>query len=429
MTRTLIEHADTITLDDAGHRHYDAEIAVDNGTIVAVGRAPGSFAPHETVSARGRILLPAFFNAHTHSPMALFRGWAPSESLDVWLDDPEWLSESGLSGDDVYWGARLAACEMIRSGVAGFGDQYFYMDRVAEAVLESGLRATLSWCTFGGETEIGRDLAGIAAFVEEYEGAGDGRIHTALGPHALGECTPVFLARTAAVAARLGSGIHLHLAVSRPKAQAALLNYGMTEVEMLNRNGVLDVPVVAAHAIHVTETDREILSSKGVVCVQCPTFQARRGLGATPVAALWSAAVAVALGSERPTASGRLDMLHEVRLAALLQSAIGSGPADDQAVLGMATREAARALGFGQSGVIAPGYAADLMMISRDTARLSRGPELVEVVLYSGQSRDVSDLMVAGRWLMRDWKLLTLDEDQIVREAQTRGRRLVGAMP
>ncbi len=175
---------------------------------------------------------------------------------------------------------------MIRNGVAGFADQYFFMDRVAEVVVQSGLRANLSWCTFGRETEFGRDLTGISRFVEEWQGAGDGRVHTALGPHSPIECSPVFLARTAAVAARLGSSIHLHLAATQREADQALARYDMTIVEMLNRNGVLDVPVLAAHASHVTGTDHEILASKGVVCVQCPTYQARSGLGATPVAAL-----------------------------------------------------------------------------------------------------------------------------------------------
>ena len=181
--------------------------------------------------------------------------------------------------------------------------------------------------------------------------------------------------------------------------------------------------------IHVNEPDREILASKGVVCVQCPTYQARRGLGATPVAALLADGVPVTLGSERPTVSGRFDMLHEARLAALFQSAESAGASVDQSCLRMATHGAATALGFGQSGMIAPGFAADLLMINRDTARLSGGSELVETILYTAQSRDVSDVMVAGVWLMRDRRLLTLDEDEIMYEAQKRGQRLVAAMP
>jgi 5-methylthioadenosine/S-adenosylhomocysteine deaminase len=429
MSNILITHCDILTLDAEGRLLFDAEIAISNGSITTVGVTPPAFVPDVTVDARGHIVMPALFNAHTHGPMALFRGWAPQEALDLWLADPEWLARSGLTDEDVYWGAALAVCEMIRSGIAGFADQYFYMDRVAEVVMRGGLRASLSWCTFGRETEIGRDLAGISAFVQEYQGAGGGRVHTALGPHSPVECSPVFLARTAAVAARLGSGIHLHLADSQRKAEVAEAQHGMSLVELLNRNGVLDVPVLAAHAIHLTETDREILASKGVVCVQCPTYQARRGLGATPVPELRASGVLVALGSERPTVSGRFDMLHEARLAALLQPPAGGDALVDQNTLRMATHEAAKALGFGQSGVIAPGYAADLMMINRDTARLCGGQELVETVLYTAQSRDVSDLMVAGEWLMRDGQLLTLDEDAIMHEAQRRGRRLVASMP
>ena len=248
MTKILIRHGDIATLDADGRLLFDADIAISDGAITAVGQAPASFEAHTTVDARGHIIMPGLFNAHTHSPMALFRGWAPGETLDKWLEDPEFLLKSGLTGDDVYWGAALAACEMIRNGVVGFADQYFFMDRVAQVVLESGLRASLAWCTFGGATEIGRDLPGISSFVAEWQGAGEGRVHTALGPHSPVECSPIFMARTAAVAARLGCSIHLHLAATPREAEYALAEYDMTVVEMLNRNGVFDVPVLAAHA-------------------------------------------------------------------------------------------------------------------------------------------------------------------------------------
>ncbi len=430
MGRTLIRHADILTLDEEGRLLLDADIAIADGMIAAIGVVPDGFQADEVVDAAGNVVLPGLFNAHTHSPMALLSGRAPSAGLDRWLDDRDWLAESGLSGDDVFWGASLAACRMIRHGIVGFADQYFYMDRVAEATVQSGLRANLAWQTFGSEKgEIGTDLAGVAAFVEEWQGAAEDRIRTSLAPHSPEECSPVFLARTAAVAAWLEVGIHLHLADSERKVAQSLALHDMTPVEVLNRNGVFDVPVVAAHCIHVTEPDRAILASKGVTAVHCPVFQARRGTGVTPVAQLRAHGVAVVLGTERPTVDGRMDMLETARLAAMLQRVADRQHElpDDQEMLRMATSGAAKALGFALSGILAPGYAADLILLDRRAAGLSAGSELAEAVLYGASGSDVTDTMVAGRWLMRRQQLLTLDEARIEREAARRGMRLVGS--
>ena len=159
--------------------------------------------------------MPGFYNAHTHAPMTFERGWAEDLPLDRWFNERVWVVESQLTDEDVYWGAMLAMAEMIRGGTVGFADHYFYMDRVAEATEQAGLRGLLAWCVFGEEQNIGTDLPGTVDFVQRWQGAAGGRIRTVLGPHSPYMCEPVFLARTAAVAARLGVGIHIHLAESQ----------------------------------------------------------------------------------------------------------------------------------------------------------------------------------------------------------------------
>jgi 5-methylthioadenosine/S-adenosylhomocysteine deaminase len=178
----------------------------------------------------------------------------------------------------------------------------------------------------------------------------------------------------------------------------------------------------------VNENDCEILASKGVAAVDCPTSQARLGLGNTPVGSLRAAGVAVALGGGEPTAGGRLGMLGEVRRSALRQSgaAAAGSTSPEQMALAMATRDAARALGFGTSGLVAPGYTADLILVDRDNERLLGGERLADLVVYSAQEGDISDVMAGGKWLMRDRRLLTLDEAAIRYEAERRGRRLTG---
>lgn len=430
MADILLQHADIITLDAHGHILLDADLALSGGMIVAVGQPPADFRAEEVIDVSGHIVLPGFFNAHTHSPMTLLRGYAEDLPLDRWLNERIWVAESGLTADDVYWGASLAAAEMIRGGTIGFADHYFHMDRVAQVVLESGVRANLAWCAFGAEGgEIGTDLAGIARFVEEWQGAGDGRIRTMLGPHSVHTCSPQFLARTAAVAARLGAGIHIHLAETQAEVDRALARYDMTPVQLLEANGALGVPVLAAHGIYLTEVDREILAASGATVVQCPTCHMKLGMGVTPVPALLAAGVNVALGTDGAASNNALDMLQEARHAALIQKLAARNPAllGGDVALRMTTQDGARALGFSLSGVIAAGQAADLVMIDCSFPHLQPQHDLVSNVLYAARAGDVSDVMVAGRWLMRRRALLTLDEERILYEAQRRALRLVRA--
>ncbi len=324
----------------------------------------------------------------------------------------------------------LAAAEMIRGGTVGFADHYFHMDRVAQVVLESGLRANLAWCAFGTEGgEVGTDLSGIAGFVEEWQGTGDGRIRTMLGPHSAHTCSPQFLARTAAVAARLGAGIHIHLAEAQAEVDRALALYDLSPVQLLETNGALAVPVLAAHGIYLTEVDRGILAASGATVVQCPTCHMKLGMGVTPVPALLADGVNVALGTDGAASNNALDMLQEARHAALIQKLAAHNAellAGDVA-LRMATQNGARAMGFALSGMIAAGYAADLILIDCSVPHLQPQHDPVANVLYAAQAGDVSDVMVAGQWLMRHRALLTLDEERTLYEAKRRASRLVRA--
>jgi len=184
--RTLITNVTAITLDEEDCILHDAEIAIEDKNIVAVGQAPPEFAPDEVIDGREMVALPALFNAHTHAGMTLERGWAEDLPFERWLNEKIWVAESTLEEEDVYWGAALAAAEMIRAGIVGFADHYFWMDHVARAVQESGMKALLAWCHFGIGTEHelgGKTFEETVAFVEQWKGAAEGRIRTVVGPH------------------------------------------------------------------------------------------------------------------------------------------------------------------------------------------------------------------------------------------------------
>lgn len=426
MGNTLIRGADVITLDAGGAVLRDANVAIRGGLIAAVGAVPVEFQPDEIIEAHHHIVMPGLYNAHTHSGTVLSRSIAGPGAPDPWFDlrvtkdaQVNQAIRAPMAADDAYWAASLAAAEMIRGGVVGFMDQYFYMDRVAQAVLESGLRANLAWCTFGGESgEIGGDLATVAAFTEGWSGAGEGRIRTSFGPHSPYMCSPRFLARTAAVAARAGVDIHLRLSESREQVDLSLLAYDMTPVQVLDQNGVLDLPVVAANAAYLSDFDVEILAARSARIVACPRAQAGAGLAVSPMSSLRTAGIDLALGTDGAALAGSLDMFEVIRSAA-------SHLSEDEQVsglaLGLATSGGAQVLGFANCGRLAPGHAADLLMIDCYRPHLWPVRDPLGTVLHSVRGGDVTDVMVAGRWLMRKGSLLTIDEERVLAETARRG--------
>jgi len=202
--RLLIKDVTVLTLDEAGTILPAAAIAIEDRTIRAIGAVPEGFEPDETIDGYNHLAVPGFFNAHCHAAMTFERGWAEDLPLDRWFNERIWVAESALTSDDVYWGAALAACEMIRSGCVGFNDHYFYMDRVAEVVAQSGMKAALTWCQFGigADKEVGTGLDGALAFVDRWQGGAGGRLRTVLGPHSPYVCPPEFFARDGGAGAR-----------------------------------------------------------------------------------------------------------------------------------------------------------------------------------------------------------------------------------
>jgi len=162
MTTIQIQQAAVVTLDEAGTILHDADLIVTDGRLVHLGAAPLGVIADEVIDGRGRVAMPGLVNSHCHSPMTFERGWAEDLPFDRWLNEKIWVGESALTSDDVYWGAALAACEMIRSGTIAYNDKYFHMDRVAEVVRESGMKAALTWTVFGigDQAEVGRNLEG-----------------------------------------------------------------------------------------------------------------------------------------------------------------------------------------------------------------------------------------------------------------------------
>ena len=430
MTRTLIKNVDVITLDDAGTVLRGAHVAIQGKTIIAVGDAPPGFAPDEIIDGYNHVALPGFFNAHCHAPMTYERGWAEDLPFPRWLNEKIWVAESALTPDDVYWGAALAACEMIRGGVAAFNDHYFYVDRVAEVVEQSGMKAGLAWCVFGigDDKEIGANLEGTLAFIDRWQGRADGRLRLLLGPHSPYICPPDFLARAARIARERNLTVHLHLAESQEQVNRSIQTHGLSPVAHLEALGVLDGPCVAAHCLVVSDDDLAIMAKHTVTVAHTPITYMKLAMGVNDLSRFFARGVNVAIGTDGPGSNADMDMLAAIRQTVILQKHEQRNPeaVPGDLALRMATQNGAWVVGFSDSGVLAPGRAADITLIDMDRPHLLQRHDLVANVVHCAKAADVTHMWVDGRLLYREGELLTLDEEKIKREAERGAFRMLG---
>jgi 5-methylthioadenosine/S-adenosylhomocysteine deaminase len=426
----LIEAITAITLDEQDHILYDVDIAIEDHTIAAIGEAPADFAPDEVIDGRERAALPGFFNAHTHAAMTLERGWAEDLPFERWLNEKIWVAESALEEEDVYWGAALACCEMIRAGIVGFADHYFWMHQVARAVEEAGMKANLAWCQFGigAEHEVGEvTLEDTLRFVRDWHGKADGRIRCAIGPHSPYMCPLDFLGQVVEAAHDLGVGIHLHVSESQEQVDKSLADHGATPVAHLANLGVFDAPVAAAHCNVVSDDDIAILADKGVHVAHTPKTYLKLAMEMPPLPRLLAGGVDVALGTDGPASNSDLNMLEVLRITGLYhKQALGQPDALPRThLLRLATQAGARAMGFEHSGTLAPGHPADLILLDTRAPHWFPRHDLAAGIVYAAHPSDVSHVIADGRLILRDGELLTLDEEHIRYEAERRAFRMV----
>jgi 5-methylthioadenosine/S-adenosylhomocysteine deaminase len=431
MPTTHIKHLEIVTLDETGTILHDADLVIEDGRITHVGQVPDGLSVDEVVDGSGRAALPGLVNSHCHSPMTFERGWAEDLPFDRWLNEKIWVGESALTSDDVYWGAALAACEMIRSGTVAYNDKYFYMDRVAEVARDSGMKAVLTWTVFGigDQAEMGANLDGTVEWIREAHLSADGRIRTYLGPHSPYICPPEFLERVVDYAHQLGQGIHLHLAESEEQVRQSLERYGLTPVQHVARLGVLDAPggCVAAHCLAIDEVDTDILVEKGVHVPHCPITYMKLAMPFPPLARRLEAGVRVCLGTDGPASNADMDMFATIRQTALIHKYLALDPeaVPGDSALRLATQRGAQALGFENMGRLSPGYSADLILVDLDVPHMRPMHSLIANLVHSAKGGDVTDVMMEGRWLMRNGNLQTLDEERILYEAERHARSMV----
>ena len=428
--RIALNNIDVITLDDKGTIHRNVTLLIENGIITEIGSTADDQLMNTSIDCTDKVAMPGLVNSHCHSPMNMVRGWAEDLPFVEWLE-AIWVAESGITPDDVYWAAALAAAEMIRSGTVAYNDKYFYMNRVADVVQESGLKAALTWTVFGmGEdTEVGSGLDETIDWIKELDETSQGRIKTYIGPHSPYLCPESFLRKTVDIAHELGKGIHLHVAETQEQVDQSIARYNLRPVQHLDSLGIFDLPdnTIAAHTLHVDDKDVEILVNKNVIVPHCPITYMKLAMPFPSIKKCVDAGVQISLGTDGPGSNADMDMFAVIRQTALIHKYQAIDPAmiSGDTALRMATQTGAKAVGMPGYGMLQVGAAADLILIDMNAPHLRPVHSIVANLVHCVKGSDVCDVMVDGNWLMRNRELMTLDEEQILYEAEKRAHDVV----
>ncbi|MGD2078111.1 MAG: amidohydrolase, partial [Chloroflexota bacterium] len=419
-----------VTVDEALRTYPDGAVAIDGMSIVAVGPAEklaAEFIASEKVDCTGQVIMPGLVNAHTHVPMTLLRGLNDDLRLDVWLGYLMPLEREFVSPEFARLGTQVACAEMIRSGVTSFADMYYYEDAVAEATAEIGMRALLGQTLLkfpSPDAESFEDaLVLCRRFIEKWNG--HTLIQPAVSPHAWYTATPELLRACADLARSFDVPLHTHISETLLEVEDCKREHNMPVVPWNAQHGILNTKLLAAHCVHIDRGEMYDLQKAGAGIAHCPTSNLKLSSGFAQTAQMLEMGLNVGVGTDGPASNNDLDMFEEMRLAALLAKTVANDPTVLPAVdaVKMATIAGARALHMAEiTGSIEPGKRADLIVIdmngmhnwphfhSHDDAVYSR-------LVYAAKSTDVAHVLCNGRWLMRERRLLTVDEDQIKKRA------------
>jgi len=436
----LITGGTVVTMDVDRRVIENGYVIVKGDTIVAVGeglpRMPnGSIFTKQTIDAKGALVLPGLINGHTHVPMTLLRGLHDDVTLDDWLRKYIFPAEAkNVTEDFVRWGTRLAAAEQIRSGVTTFADMYYFEDAVAEETKAAGMRGVLGETFLDFPAPDNKTNAAMLEYTEKFlkRWQNDPLIHAAAAPHSIYTCSQKTLQDSAALARKYHAPILIHLAEMKKELDDSLKQNGLTPVQYVEKLGILGPDVVAAHCIFVDEKDRTILANHQVGCVHNPSSNMMLASGVAPVIEERAAGIAVGLGTDGPAGSNNdLDLMEEMDLAAKLQKITKMDPRalGAKSVVEMATIEGAKALHMEkQIGSLEVGKKADIILISLDEPNAVPLYDIYAQLAYALKASDVKTVVIGGRVVMRDKKLLTLNEPEILAKAREYGKKVEASL-
>ncbi len=418
MSKLLIKNVELLETPN-GELNF---IAIDGNKIAYVGsELPAGYEAAEVVDGKGMLATPGMVNTHGHVSMTLLRSYADDMNLMDWLEKEIWPIEAKMDANDIYWGAMLGIVEMLKGGTTTYADMYAFMEDVARATAETGIRANLCRGLIGVAPDKDVKLAENTTLFENWHNYDNGRIRVTYGPHAPYTCPDDYIKKVIDVAAAHNAEIQMHLCETKGEVEGVLKDKGVTPIQHMNNLGMFDAcGTIAAHCVHVTDEDIDIMAAKHVRVAHNPQSNLKLASGIAPVVKMLEKGVVVGLGTDGASSNNNLDLLEETRLAAMIHKSVNLDPLaiPASAAWDMATVGGAKVLGFENLGKLAAGQGADIVLWDMNKPYWYPRHNKLSQLVYAASANDADTVIVAGKKVLEGGKLLTFDEEKIYAEAQ-----------
>ncbi|MEL7566132.1 MAG: amidohydrolase [Dehalobacterium sp.] len=430
MGKILMQDGLVITMATEKPDVAKRDILIEGSRISQIGENITSSSVDKVIDASNKVIMPGLINCHNHAAMTLFRGYSDDLRLMEWLTERIWPAEELLTDEDVYWGTMLASIEMIKSGTTTFADMYFHMNHVALAVKDSGIRASLCRALLFHDNEGQQRIKETYEFFNKWHGAAGGRITTMVGPHAPYTCPPDKMRLVLDLVKELKSGVHIHLAETIEEVNQIFNSFGKSPTKYLSDLGVFECNrVLLAHCVNLSRDDIYLLRNLQGGISYNPISNQKLGCGIAPVKELRDLGITVGMGTDGAGSATTLDMFEEIKAAAWMQKNRLYDPKVISAykVLQMATLEGAKALGMeNEIGTLEMGKKADIILVDIEKPHLYPHNDICALLAYSAQGGDVDTTIINGEIVMENRRLLTVDEKEILKQAEICARRVTG---
>lgn len=393
----------------------NVDIFINGNKIEKIGKDLNVEAD-EIISGDDKLLTPGFVNAHTHLGMSYFRNYADDLNLMDWLEQEIWPIEAKLNAEDIYWSSMLSIIENIKSGVTSFCDMYYEMHRVGDAAIESGIRGVLTRGMTDVDGEGEKKLKEFDDLYKNYHIRSNGRIKVVPAPHAIYTCSTEFLKEILKRAKEnYDNIIHIHLSETINEVENSKKDYGMTPIEYVASLGYLDSQIIAAHCVHITDEEIELVKDKEFYPVYNPSSNLKLASGFTPIDKLLKNNITIAMGTDGDSSNNNQDFIEEMHIGAIVNKAVEMNEKAVPAIeiLKMTTVNGARALGFKNLGLIKEGYIADLSIWNLDSNSFTPRNNLISALVYSANSHDVESVICDGKFIMKNREIVNVDEKEV----------------
>jgi len=431
-----IESVKALFFEENGPVVEDADLFVKDDRIVKIVRKNDPSTQYQgpeaeyTIDGRHKLAIPGLINSHTHAYMTMFRNIADDVPFTKWLFDTISPLEDAMTAQESYYGALLADLEMIRTGTTSYVDMHMTPEESAKAAFDSGMRVCLTRGLVGRDRNDEGGIRRLKEALSDNEKWCDGdRLTTMLAPHAPYTCGPDYLEYIASYARDNGFGLHIHLAEGLTEIENLRRDYNMTPIEYADKAGVFEVRTIAAHCVHLLDSDFDILKAKNVNVAVNPVSNMKLANGFSPVPKMLEKGISVCIGTDGAASNNSLNLFREMGVEALIHKGLNKDAVTVSAadVLKMATIGGAKALGReNELGQLKEGYKADIAILDLRSPGLAPANNLISALVYSCSGNEVDTVLVNGKILMEKKEIKTIDEEKLYYEMDRIGARYMG---